>query len=59
MGGVEVKSATFTNKNFPLHIHKSWSLAFIEAGSENTGFNDFDFLLNKNALYINTTIFSA
>lgn len=52
LDGIELKSATFIDKNFPLHFHQSWSLAFIEYGNENISFNHFDFLLNKNALIL-------
>jgi AraC-like DNA-binding protein len=50
--GLEVKSATFIDKAFPLHFHQSWSLAFIASGSENISFSDVDFLLHKNALVL-------
>ena len=50
--GVEVKSATFIDKSFPLHFHKNWSLASIEYGNENISFNNSGFILNKNALVL-------
>lgn len=49
LDGMEIKSATFVDKYFPLHFHQSWSLAYIESGSENISFNSFDFLLNTSA----------
>lgn len=52
LDGIELKSATFIDKKFPVHFHQSWSLAFIEYGSENISFNNFDFILNKNALVL-------
>lgn len=52
LDGVEIKSATFINKNFPLHFHKDWSLTYIEFGNENISFNNSDFILNKNALVL-------
>ena len=49
---IELKSATFIDKIFPIHFHQSWSLAYIEMGCENISFNEFDFFLNKNALIL-------
>lgn len=30
LDGVELKSATFIDKNYPSHYHQSWSLAYSE-----------------------------
>jgi len=50
LDGIELKSATFIDKKFPFHFHQSWSLAYIEYGSENIAFTDTNFLVSKNAL---------
>lgn len=47
MNEIEVKTATFLNKSFPLHFHKVWSLGFITNGSEYISFNETDVLLSK------------
>ena len=52
LDGIEVKSATFIDKNFPFHFHQCWSLACIEYGSENIAFNNSVFLVSKNALQL-------
>ena len=52
LDGIELKSATFINKNFPFHFHQSWSLAYIEYGSENIAFSNTNFLVSKNALQL-------
>ena len=52
LDGIELKSATFVDKKFPFHFHQSWSLAFIEYGSENIAFTDTNFLVSKNALQL-------
>ncbi|MFL1897473.1 AraC family transcriptional regulator [Aquimarina sp. 2-A2] len=52
LDGIEVKSATFIDKNFPFHFHQCWSLACIENGSENIAFNNSEFLVSKNALQL-------
>ena len=52
LDGLEIKSAMFINKNFPLHFHLNWSLAFIEFGCENISFNDSGFSLNNNSLVL-------
>ena len=52
LDGIELKSATFINKNFPFHFHQCWSLAYIEYGSENIAFRDTNFLISKNALQL-------
>ncbi len=52
LDGIEVKSATFTDKIFPFHFHQCWSLARIEYGSENIAFNNAAFLVSKNALQL-------
>lgn len=52
LDGIEIKSATFINKKFPFHFHQSWSLAYIEYGSENIAFNHTNFLVSKNALQL-------
>lgn len=52
LDNIEIKSAMFIDKNFPLHFHENWSLAHIEYGSENISFNNSEFLLNKNALVL-------
>jgi len=52
LGGVELKSATFINKNFPFHFHQYWSLAYIEYGSENIAFSNTNFLVSKNAIQL-------
>ena len=52
LDGVELKSATFIDKNFPFHFHQCWSLAYIEYGSENIAFGDTNFLVSKNALQL-------
>ncbi|WP_438423309.1 AraC family ligand binding domain-containing protein [Aquimarina macrocephali] len=52
LDGIEVKSATFINKNFPFHFHQCWSLACIKYGSENIAFNNSKFLISKNALQL-------
>ena len=52
LDGIELKSATFIDKNFPFHFHQSWSLAYIKYGSENIAFNNTNFLINKNALQL-------
>ncbi|MEE9363128.1 MAG: AraC family transcriptional regulator [Cellulophaga sp.] len=52
LDGIELKSAMFIDKKFPLHFHQSWSLAYIEFGSENIAFNNSDFLVSKNAIQL-------
>ncbi|PHR31055.1 MAG: hypothetical protein COA38_08920 [Fluviicola sp.] len=52
LDGVELKSAMFIDKNFPSHFHQSWSLSYIEYGSENIAFNNSDFLVSKNAIQL-------
>ncbi|WP_394748915.1 helix-turn-helix domain-containing protein [Spongiimicrobium salis] len=52
LDGTELKSATFVDKSFPFHFHQSWSLAYIEYGSENIAFNDINFLVHKNAIQL-------
>ncbi|AXT20029.1 helix-turn-helix domain-containing protein [Flavobacteriaceae bacterium AU392] len=52
LDGIELKSATFIDKKFPFHFHQSWSLAYIEYGSENIAFNNTNFLVSKNALQL-------
>ena len=52
LDGIELKSAMFIDKKFPLHFHQSWSLAYIEYGSENIAFNNSDFLVSKNAIQL-------
>lgn len=52
LDGIELKSAMFINKNFPSHFHQSWSLAYIEYGSENIAFNNSGFLVSKNAIQL-------
>ncbi|SOE23682.1 AraC-type DNA-binding protein [Spirosomataceae bacterium TFI 002] len=52
LDGIELKSATFIDKSFPLHFHQNWSLAYIEKGSENISFVSSSFLLNKSALIL-------
>lgn len=52
LDGIELKSATFIDKKFPFHFHQSWSLAYIEYGSENIAFSDTNFLVSKNALQL-------
>ena len=52
LDGVELKSATFIDKNFPFHFHQCWSLAYIEYGSENIAFNNSSFLVSKNAIQL-------
>ena len=42
----------FINKDFPSHFHQSWSLAYIEYGSENIAFNNSGFLVSKNAIQL-------
>jgi AraC-like DNA-binding protein len=49
---IEIKSATFIDKTFPLHFHQSWSLASVEFGSENISFANSSFLLNKRAVIL-------
>ena len=50
--GIEIKSASFVDKHFPIHFHLNWSLAYIEFGTENISFNNSNFLLNKNAVIL-------
>ncbi len=52
LDGIELKSATFIDKNFPFHFHQCWSLAYIEYGSENIAFSNTNFLVSKNALQL-------
>ncbi len=52
LDGIEIKSATFINKTFPLHFHQNWSLAYIQLGNENISFNHTDIMLNKGALIL-------
>lgn len=52
LDGIEIKSATFIDKTFPLHFHQSWSLACIEYGNENISFANLSFMLNKNAIIL-------
>ncbi len=52
LDGIELKSAMFIDKNFPSHFHQSWSLAYIEYGSENIAFNNPGFLVSKNAIQL-------
>jgi len=52
LDGVELKSAMFSNKNCPSHFYQSWSLAYIEYGSENIAFNNSGFLVSKNAIQL-------
>lgn len=52
LDGIELKSAMFIDKNFPSHFHQSWSLAYIEYGSENIAFNNSGFLVSKNAIQL-------
>lgn len=52
LDGIELKSATFFNNSFPAHFHQSWSLAYVEYGSENISFNNIDFLVSKNSLQL-------
>ncbi|WP_438423591.1 AraC family transcriptional regulator [Aquimarina macrocephali] len=52
LDGIELKSAVFINKNFPSHFHQSWSLAYIEYGSENIAYNNSGFLVSKNAMQL-------
>lgn len=52
LDGIELKSATFCDKDFPAHFHQSWSLAYIEYGSEYIAYNDAPFLVTKNALQL-------
>lgn len=52
LDGIEIKSATFVDRKFPFHFHQSWSLAYIEYGSENIAFSNTDFLVSKNALQL-------
>lgn len=50
--GLEIKSATFLDKCFPTHFHTDWSLTFIEKGSENIAFKDFEFLMHSSAVVL-------
>jgi|GEM_PF-6019691 len=43
LDGIEFKSATFFEKDFLVHFHQLWSLAYIEYGSENITDNDTPF----------------
>lgn len=52
LDGIEIKSATFIDKAFPLHFHHNWSLAHIEFGNENISFNHSEFIINRNALVL-------
>ena len=52
LDGIELKSAMFMDKKFPSHFHQSWSLAYIEYGSENIAFNNSGFLVSKNAIQL-------
>jgi AraC-like DNA-binding protein len=52
LDGVELKSATFINKNFPSHFHQCWSLAYIESGSQNVVYNNSEFMVSKNAIQL-------
>lgn len=52
LDGIEIKSATFIDKAFPLHFHQNWSLAYIEFGNENISFSHSEFIINKNALVL-------
>ncbi len=52
LDGIELKAATFFEKDFPAHFHQSWSLAYIEYGSEYVAYNDTPFLVTKNALQL-------
>ena len=52
LDGIEIKSATFIDKTFPLHFHQSWSLAWVEYGSENISFAYSSFLLSKKAVIL-------
>lgn len=52
LDGIELKSAVFIDKNFPSHFHQSWSLAYVEYGSENIAFNNSGFLVSKNAIQL-------
>lgn len=52
LDGIELKSAMFINKNFPSHFHQSWSLAYIEGGSQNVVYDSSDFLVGKNAIQL-------
>ena len=52
LDGIELKSAMFIDKSFPSHFHQSWSLAYIEHGSENIAFNNSGFLVSKNAVQL-------
>jgi len=52
LDGIELKSAMFIDKNFPSHFHQSWSLAYIEYGSENIAFDNSGFLVSKNAIQL-------
>ncbi len=50
--GIELKSATFINKSFPVHFHHDWSFVLMEEGSELTTVHDKTFQLHANTLII-------
>lgn len=52
LDGIELKSASFLNKEFPTHFHHEWSLALIESGNEQFNLNNFEFQLNSDSLVL-------
>ena len=50
--GVELKSAVFINKSFPVHFHHDWSFVLMEEGSEITTVKEQTFQLHANTLII-------
>jgi AraC-like DNA-binding protein len=50
--GTEYKTATFLNKQFPVHFHHDWSIALIEAGSELVKIHDQTLHLHSDVLIV-------
>jgi AraC-like DNA-binding protein len=50
--GVEIKQASFLNKDFPTHFHHEWSLSLIKSGSEIIQSNNLEFQLHSDSLIL-------
>jgi len=50
--GIELKSASFINKSFPIHFHHDWSFVLMEEGTEITTVWGQTFQLHANTLII-------
>lgn len=50
--GIEIKKASFLNKNFPSHFHQEWSLSLIKSGSEIIKTQQVEFQLQTDSLIL-------